>query len=234
MILRKAKPPKNNINKHEFDALGSLNKDLDIVVLKYDKFGVVVILNKEDYRRKILDHLCNNGSYMNLNKNPLKRISRKISLAIKSSIIFGSFSHKLIKSSPITPTIYGLPKIHKEGATLRRIVNTIGGPTYLLAKYLAQNLKPLFGLESFSKDLSSFFNELKGINFGPEYILVIFGIVSLYTNIPINKAIGVVNRKIDPDMAKLFEICLTCTFFNFEGEFYKQTCDVSMGSPLSI
>lgn len=53
----------------------------------------------------------------------------------------GSFYYKLIESNPITPRIYGIPKIHKEGAPLRYIVNTIGGPTYLLEKYLAGKLR---------------------------------------------------------------------------------------------
>jgi len=71
VVLRKAKPPRNNISKDEFDALKSLNHNKDIIVLKVDKGGVVVILDKEDYRRKMLDHLFNNGSYKKLNKNPL-------------------------------------------------------------------------------------------------------------------------------------------------------------------
>ena len=63
--------------------------------------------------------------------------------------------------------------------------------------------------------------------------LVSFDVVSLYTNIPINEAIDVINRITDPDTTHLVEICLTSTFFSFEGEFYEQTCGVAMGSPLS-
>lgn len=42
-----------------------------------------------------------------------------------------------------------------------------------------------------------------------------------------------INCLADPDTARLVEICLTSTFFSFEGEFFKQTCGVAMGSPLS-
>lgn len=84
----------------------------------------------------MLDHLHNSWSYRKLNKDPLKKISKTMALAIKASRSVSSFNHKLIESFPLTPRIYGLPKIHKEGAPLRPIVNTIGGPTYLLAKYL--------------------------------------------------------------------------------------------------
>ena len=44
MIFWKDKHPKSNIRKLEFEALKSLNNNPDIVVLKYDNGGVVVIL----------------------------------------------------------------------------------------------------------------------------------------------------------------------------------------------
>jgi len=41
--------------------------------------------------------------------------------------------------------MYGLLNIHKEGAPVRSIFNTIGGLTYLLTKFLSTKLKPLVG-----------------------------------------------------------------------------------------
>lgn len=162
----------------------------DIVVLKADKGGATTILDKEDYRKKMLDHMYNSESYRNLDKNPLKRISREVSLAIKSDSIVGSFSHKFIESIHVTPKIYGIPKIHKEGGPLTPIVNTIGGPTYLLAKYLAMKLKPLVGLtDSFFKDSSSFVNELRDMVFDYGDNLVSLDVISPYTNIPIKETI---------------------------------------------
>ena len=230
IILIKAKAPKNNINKPEFDALKSLNNSKSIVDFKVEKG--VVILDKDDYCRKMLDHLHNSGSYRKLNKDPLKKISKSVVFAIKASSSVRSFSHKLIESFPHTPRIYGLPKIHKEGAPLRPIVNTIGGPTYLLAKYLAQKLKPLAGhTKSFAKDSTSFVNELKNFKLDPDNKLVSFNVVSLYTNIPISEAIKVIKHLMDPDTANLVSICLTSTFFSFDGEFYEKTCGVAMGPP---
>lgn len=168
-------------------------------------------------------------------KNPLKKVSRTVALAIKSSNSVGSFFHKLVKSNPITLRIYGLPNIHKEGAPLRPIVNTIGCPTYLLEKYLSMKLRPLVGLtKSFVKDYSSFVEQLKGIKFDPGDILVSFDVVSLYTCVPIKEAVEVINSLTDLDTAQLVDIFLTSTFFRYEGEFYEQTCKVSMGSPMSL
>lgn len=181
----------------------------------------------------MLDHLCNSGSYKKLTKYPLKKVSKTVSLAIKSSSTVRSLSKKLIEGNPLIPRIYGFPKIHNEGVPLSPIVNTIGGPTYLLANFLTNKLKPLAGrFESFFKDSYSFANELKDFRFDREDQLVSFDVVSLFTNIPINEAIDVINHITDLDTSFLVKICLTSTFFNFEGEFYEKTCIVSMGSPL--
>lgn len=167
-------------------------------------------------------------------KNPPKKVSKTVALAIKSSYTISSLSKKLIESNPLTPRIYGLPKIHKEGDPLHPIVNTIGGPTYLLAKYLSNKLKPLVGrTESFVKDSSSFINELKDIRIDPSDMLVSFYVISLFTNITINEAIDIVSCITDADTTFLVKICLASTFFSFKGEFYEQTCGFAMGSPLS-
>ena len=54
----------------------------------------------------MLDHLCNSGSYIKLAKNPLKKISKTVALAIKSSSIVSSLSKNIIERNPITPRIY--------------------------------------------------------------------------------------------------------------------------------
>ena len=83
------------------------------------------------------------------------------------------------------------------------------------------------------KDFASFIKELKDFKLDPDDILISFDVVSLYTCIPIKEALEVIYRLTDPDTTHLVEICLTSTFFNFEGEFFEQTCGVAMGSPLS-
>lgn len=101
-------------------------------------------------------------------------------------------------------------------------------------KFLAQKLKPLVGrTDSFVKDSTSFVKELKDIRLEPGDLLVSFDVVSLYTCIPIQEAIDVINRITDNDTAKLVGLCLTSTFFSFQDEFFEQTCGVAMGSPLS-
>ena len=71
------------------------------------------------------------------------------------------------------------------------------------------------------KDSASFIMDLKDIKLEPEDILVSFDVVSLYTCIPIKEALEVIYRLTDPDTAHLVEVCLTSTFFCFEGEFFE-------------
>jgi len=102
--------------------------------------------------RKGIDHL---SSEKNLNNNPIKKILKEVSCAIRSSSTLEPLRKNIIERNPLTPWIYGFPNIHKYGPPLRPIFNTIGGPTYLLAKCLAQKLKTLVGLaESYIKDFS--------------------------------------------------------------------------------
>jgi len=182
----------------------------------------------------MLDHLHKSGSYKKLSKDLLKNVAKEVVYAMKSSLVMNPLRKNLIGSNPLSPMIYGLPKIHKEGAPLRPILNTIGGPTYFLAKFLAYKLKPLVGCtSSFVKDSTSFIHELKDLRLELDDLLVNFDVVSIFTKIPINEAINVIKRIIDDDIAKLVGLCLTSTFFSFQVEFYEQTCGVSMGSPLS-
>ena len=157
IVLRKAKPPKRNISKDEFLALKDLKDNLDIVILKADKGGEIIILDKSDYTNKTIDHLYNNDSYIKLNKNPIKKFNKEILTVINSINSLKPLCKKLIESNPLTPRIYGLTKIHKDGVPIRPIFNTIVGPMYLLTKFLAERFKPLVGrIDSFFKEFSSF------------------------------------------------------------------------------
>ena len=55
--LRRDKPPKPNISNEEYGALKELKKNDQIVILKEDEGGAMVMLNKEDYVEKMKAHL---------------------------------------------------------------------------------------------------------------------------------------------------------------------------------
>jgi hypothetical protein len=234
LVLKNAKPPKNNINKNEHEAIKNLRNNKNIVILKADKGGATIVMNRMDYNTKMREHLTTTGSYKKLENNPISKVIKEVKKAIKASNLDETMKKRLTPSCLITPRIYRLPKIHKEGVPLRPIVNTIGSPTYELAKYVARILGPLVGrTDSYIKDSRDFVELIKEEKIESKDMLISFDVVSLFTKIPLNEAIQVINEVADPQTTKLAEVCLKSTFFSFQGEFFEQTSGVAMGSPLS-
>ena len=177
-----------------------------------------MILDREDYENNMLKHLSTSGSYKKLSNNPLSKITMEVKRAIKLSLLDDRTKKWLTPNCPITPRIYGLPKIHKQGVPLRPIVNTIDSPTYDLEKYLAGILKPLVGnTSSFIKDSSSFVKMISNLTLEPEDIMVSFDVFSLSTKISIDDAVDAFKKVTNPDITKLIEVCLRSTFFSFLG-----------------
>lgn len=85
------------------------------------------------------------GNYKNLRDNPLSWFIKEENKTIKDSNLDEVLKMSLLPRNEITPNIYGAPKIHKNGAPLRPIVNAIGSPMYSLAKYVANILASLVG-----------------------------------------------------------------------------------------
>ena len=88
--------------------------------------------------------------------------------------------------------MYGLAKIHKtlkDGiASFRPILAAIGTPTYNLAKFCDQLLKPLTSNDYVIKDSFSFTKEV--LDFDGSCFVASFDIKSLFTNIPLTETLN--------------------------------------------
>ena len=148
-VLRRAKLPRSNLTKNMKDAVRNLRADISIHILKADKVNATVVLDRAEYDNKVLAPL-NTQTYKELKSDPTAKIERKICSKLsdlkKSDNMFSQkvYDH-LRPSATVCPKFYGLPKIHKPDVPLRPIVASQGSPTYNLAKYLAEILKPLVG-----------------------------------------------------------------------------------------
>jgi len=58
--------------------------------------------------------------------------------------------------------------------------------------------------------------------------------VSVFTNVPIVDSLELLSHHFEEDVLALFKHVLTSTYFCFDGQFYKQTYGVAMGSPFSL
>ena len=146
-----------------------------------------------------------------------------------------------------TPQLYGLPKIHKPEVPLRPIVSSIDSPTYNLAKFLTRIVSPLAGkTPTFVKDSGDFVEKAKKLKLEKDSTLVSFDVTSLFTKVPIAEALEVIGRRLEEQEAadrrttlsvesvkRLLHLCLTSTYFMWNGRFYEQMEGAAMGNPLS-
>ena len=246
--LSKAKPPKRNIEKRLQRAITNLEKDDNIVILPADKGNATVVMDREGYRKKIMEYL-DDSTYRKLKTDPTAKIEKRISQSLKTAEKNGWISDKarqhLTPQFSSLPQIYGLPKIHK--APLRPIVSSIGSPTYRLARELARILSPLMGKMGVHVNYSAEFAEkIRSLPTEGAATMVSFDVVSLFTKVPLDEALEHISRLLASDdtlgertaipgdaVCELTELCLRTTYFRFEDQFFEQVDGAAMGSPLS-
>jgi len=118
------------MSENENNALHALRKDSNIVISNADKGDRVVVLNRADYVAKMHTILCdtykfqpcdNNNNVANLLKfqNCLRHLKGEM------PINEDTYRH-IYPTAAYTPTMYGLPKIHKPDMPSRPILSSIG------------------------------------------------------------------------------------------------------------
>ena len=193
LTLQNSKPPKDNLSKHELKALKELQSDTSIVILPADKGRSTVILNREDYLEKCMDHI-NNGPYQLLKKDPTTKIKAKTLKVLKDSEFIDNKLYYYLKptDSPAS-RFYGQSKIHKPGVPIRPIVSYSGSPLYNLNKYIANMLKVNVKQENNNvKNSTALSNYIRNVPIEDDEIMVSFDITSLYTNIPITDTLNII------------------------------------------
>jgi len=100
------------------------------------------------------------------------------------------------KSDGILPRAYGLPKIHKRDIPFRIIVSSINSSLYSFASYLHKVISTSVSKsQNDTGDSYQLVKKLSGNVINDNNILISLGVISLFTNIPINLAIdSVANR----------------------------------------
>ena len=198
------------MNKNQKDAVRNLTTDKSIHILKATG-NATVILNCTDYDKKILA-LLNTPTYKELKRDPTASIEReicsKLSELRKAGILSRTLHDYLRPSATVCPKFYGLPKIHKPNVPLRPIVASQGSPTYALAKFLAEILKPVVGIsEHHVVNSKEFVTKMEHIRLSENDILVSFDVVSLFTNVPVEKACIIAKERLLLN-STLPQICL--------------------------
>ncbi|XP_071344169.1 uncharacterized protein [Trachinotus anak] len=249
-VLSKAKIPPSNLTFEERKAVTALGKDQNITILPADKGRCTVVLNTTDYQAKISALLSDSNTYETLKRDPTSGYKKKVIECLqqlqKEGVIDKTQYYRLYPQDSI-PCLYGLPKIHKEGAPLRPIASSINSVTYNIAKHIANILAPLVGnTPHHIQNSIDFVSKARNLKMEPDETMVSYDVTSLFTCIPTVEASATVRERLTQDnslqnrtnlkpghICQLLDLCLNTTYFQFDGKFYRQKHGCAMGSPVS-
>ncbi|MCG8430833.1 MAG: hypothetical protein MJA29_06655, partial [Candidatus Omnitrophica bacterium] len=190
-------------------------------------------------------------TYKKLRSDPTNRYKKEFATALRDmkdrKVIDQALHGKLYPTCDQPPRFYGLPKVHKANCPLRPIVSSIGTISYQVARYVADVLSPLVGkTEHHVKNSKAFAEEVRTLHVAPDEELRSYDVSALFTSVPVDKALILIQKKLEEDdtlkdrtpmtpkdVVTLLGLCLNCTYFLYQGQFYQQIHGAAMGSPVS-
>ena len=127
--------------------LKQLAKAKSIYITRPDKGKGVVILDKQDYVNKMLNILNDPVSFETIDEDPTMKKQDHLIRILQRMTKRGLLSKQEYECArprrSCCAGMYGLPKIHKDGISMRPVISSIGSYNYRLAKVLAARLEPL-------------------------------------------------------------------------------------------
>ena len=249
-LLKRAKPPKININKEEKKALKELRQDQDRMVLTADMEVAMVVVDRKDYLDRV-EGLLATLAYKTISTDPTNKLKAQLIQKLKRIRRETNMREGLYRTmhliSCTAPEFYGLPKIHKTGTPLRPIVSSRGSVTYEVAKVIAKILKPLVGKSPhYIQSTSDFVSKVMEVTLLPGECLSSYDVTALFTSVPIDPALNIIKDLLEQDdtlsnrtvlsvqnITELLGFCLHNTYFSFQNRFYEQVEWVAMGSAVS-
>ena len=235
--------------KEEAKAIQELKRDKERVILTANKGVSMVVMDKEEYIKKSEEPL-HQPTYKELPSDPTtkhKNMLISILKTIKSEGGIDNTTYKRLYSTGAgSPKYYGLPKTHKTGVPLKPIISSRGSVTYESAKELAKILKPLVGKSPYHvQNNKEFLDSIKGIKIKPEECIMSYDVSALFTSIPIEPAINIIEKHLKEDkdlhsrtnmkihhIISLLRFCLNNSYLSFPGRFYQHTEGLLWGHQL--
>ncbi|KAJ1161196.1 hypothetical protein NDU88_001683 [Pleurodeles waltl] len=242
--------PSNNLNSDERRALHKLSMCPDIVIMEADKGGNVVVMNRSDYVAEIDRQLNDTQAYSLLPSNPLPNITNMIRKKLafwKNHCLLTDLEHRFLYiEAPRAPCIYILPKVHKPGGFPpgRPIISGIGSPTEHISEYIDSFLQPLVhNLPSYIQDTRDLLCQLEDIDWSEDFMFVCLDVSSLYTSIPLERGLEMLQRTLSTRDATLHDhtrmlldltrLVLENNVFLHDSRWFRQCQGVAMGAKFS-
>lgn len=226
-----------------------INDHPDIIVTQADKARAAILMNKKTYIDKGENLLKDETTYKLLvnSSTPayMKMNERLLNKMVDMKLMSETAKIEALRTENKPANVYFLVKNHKPNAPVRPIVNTQGSMFYKASKIVAKILVR-------ARDDGSKYNvinsrqaceRLKHLRICPDEKLYSLDIVSMFTNIPVDRAIVAVMKRqktigVNDDTMQLIieiitHVCKTSTEMAFNNKIYKQIRGLRMGSSLS-
>lgn len=226
-----------------------LKEHPSLLVLQSDKGNVTVIMQKTTYVDLANQLLLDDKYYKILNRDPTLTLQNKSNQIIKEfsnkGYITSEEAKKLFEYNTIPALFYGLPKIHKPTLSLRPIVSSINTPTSNLSVFASKVLSASLDNNNryYVKDSFQAAMVLNNFQLPENYVIISLDIVSLFSNIPTELAVNIIDNKWDKiqphtkvrkdDFLRLLRFIFSSCYFSFDNKIYNVTWGCPMGSSLS-
>jgi hypothetical protein len=183
--------------------LKELSKDKSIVITKADKGHSVVILDRDEYLRKMESLISDRTKFEPIDHDPTiaeeDRLTRKLRCLKERRFITEQEYDLCFPSGSQPGTLYGLPKVHKVGVPLRPILSATGTFNYGIARLLVNRLSHLKKHPTKIQHTFSFVDGLHSLQLDmSEHRLISFDVVNLFTNVPLKDTIQIVLNELYP------------------------------------
>ena len=239
------------IAPEEMEDFNSLKKDKSIIICKADKGNAVVLLYKLDYINKMNCVLSDTKRFKQVNYDNhihnLDKFQKCLYYLKRKGSLEQEIYDRIRPSAAVTPTLYGLPKIHEKDCPCRPVLASIDCCTYESASWLSEILSPLRQHPANLKDTFEFVERMQQVKFKNNSVMVSFDAKSLFTNISVDLVTDIILKEIyGSDSTKkvygltkrqfknLLVWSTKRTTLNFNGSFYEQIDGVGMGSPIAL
>lgn len=221
----------------------------DHIIAMADKGNITIIMQKNDYIRKVEAHLSDVTTYQRLNVSSHIGYGKRNEFFLKKLAELNVMSRNAIPAIVATetqiPNMYGLIKMHKDDKPIRPVVNTRSAPGYTIARLLTKILTPVQETHKYNvRNSIDVIERLRYLSPDPEEIFATFDIASMYTNIDIDMAINAINKRCTQNKIKtdipiplltdmVRFVIRYATEIEFNGVIYKQIRGLKMGACLS-
>jgi hypothetical protein len=245
---------KNNLTIDELAGLRELKNTEGIIIKPADKGGATVIMDKNAYVAEAHRQLNNTKYYTKLDEPVYMQNKPKIRNILIEMYRKGYINEKQLQylSGPTTARkriFYLLPQIYKSRTLWpqynmpegRPIVSDVNSESYRISEYIDYFINPLSCLHpSYIKNTYTFVDQIRDMVVNRNHLIVTGDVSSLYTNMNINRTLSCVKKALantrgtnpkrpDKEIVDLLELTLKNNDFDFDGNYYLQTCGTAMG-----